>query len=173
MHKGKKTLVVLMTILIIALTSCATEKPAPKPEPQPEVTTTTTLPAPIPEPTPVTTTTVAVPVTTTVAQPSVTEIELRNLFGQANALKMEADQYNIVSVMPATLNATDADFLAAKAAYDAAMDDVSFDGVKSYPVKEKLENSIAMWEYLLAQGMPMRVQEESDKATDMKFAAMS
>ncbi|MHB9152227.1 MAG: LysM peptidoglycan-binding domain-containing protein [Spirochaetales bacterium] len=173
MHKGKKTLVVLMTILIIALTSCATEKPAPKPEPQPEVTTTTTLPAPIPEPTPVTTTTLAVPVTTTVAQPSVSEIELRNLFGQANALKMEADQYNMVSVMPATYNATDADFKAAKAAYDAAMDDVSFDGVKSYPVKEKLENSIAMWEYLLDQGMPIRVQEESDKATDMKFAAMS
>ena len=173
MHKGKKTLVVLMAILIIALTSCATEKPAPKPEPQPEVTTTTTLPAPIPEPTPVTTTTIAVPVTTTVAQPSVSEIELRNLFGQANSLKIEADQYDMVSVMPATYNATDADFKAAKAAYDAAMDDVSFDGVKSYPVKEKLENSIAMWEYLLDQGMPIRVQEESDKATDMKFAAMS
>jgi len=173
MHKGKKSLVILMAILIMALASCATEKPAPKPEPQPEVTTTTTLPAPIPEPTPVTTTTIAVPVTTTVAQPSVTEIELRNLFGQANALKTEADQYDMVSVMPATYNATDADFKAAKAAYDAAMDDVSFDGVKSYPVKEKLENSIAMWEYLLDQGMPIRVQEESDKATDMKFAAMS
>jgi len=173
MHKGKKSLVILMAILIMGLASCATEKPAPKPEPQPEVTTTTTLPAPIPEPSPVTTTTVAVPVTTTVPQPSVTEIELRNLFGQANSLKTEADQYNMAGVMPATYNATDADFMAAKAAYDAAMDDVSFDGVKSYPIKEKLENSISMWEYLLDQGMPIRVQEESDKATDMKFAAMS
>ena len=86
---------------------------------------------------------------------------------------MDADKYDIVSVLPATFNATNADFAAAKAAYDAVMDDVSFDGVKAYPIKEKLENSIAMWEYLLDQGMPLRVQEESDKATDMKFAAMS
>ena len=173
MHKGKKPLVVLMAILIMVLASCATEKPAPKPEPQPEVTTTTTLPAPIPEPVVVTTTTTVVTVTTTIAQPSVSEIELRNLFGQANSSRTDAINYDLARVLPDAFAAADADFATAKTAYDAAMDDVSYDGVKAYPIKEKLEKSIAAWESIVTEGMPLRVSEESDKATDMKFAAMS
>ncbi|MFZ3109388.1 MAG: hypothetical protein WA234_01685, partial [Rectinemataceae bacterium] len=112
-------------------------------------------------------------VTTTVVQPSVSETELRNLFGQANSLKMDADQYDIARVMPETYRATDLGFTSAKADYDKIMDDVSYDGVKAYPVKGQLENSISMWEYLLEKGMPLRVEEESDKANTMKIAAES
>ena len=173
MHKGRKVFAVMMAILVMVLASCATEKPAPKPEPQPEVTTTTTVQAPVPEPVSATTTTTVATVTPTVIQPSVSEIELRNLFGQANALKMEASRYDIARVLPETYKATDLGFASVKADYDKIMDDVSFDGVKAYPVKGQLENSIAMWEYLLDKGMPLRVEEESDKAADMKFAALS
>ncbi|HWP68289.1 MAG TPA: hypothetical protein VN437_03230, partial [Rectinemataceae bacterium] len=157
----------------MALASCATEKPAPKPEPQPVVTTSTTVPAPVPEQVPVTTTTTVVTETTTVAQPSVSEIELRNLFGQANSLRTEVVGYEIDTVLPDGFKAADAEFAAAKTGYDAAMDDVSFDGVKAYPVKDQLEKSIASWEALEAEGLPLRVAAERDLATDMKFKAMS
>ena len=172
MHKGKKPLVVLMAILIMALASCATEKPVPKPEPQPEVTTPTTLPAPVPEVVPATTTTTVAETVTTVPQPSVTEIELRNLFGQANSLRTETIGYEIASVLPDGFGAADAEFSAAKTAYETAMDAVSFDGVKAYPVKGQLEKSIASWEALQAEGLPLRVSAESDLASDMKFKAM-
>ncbi|HWR12999.1 MAG TPA: hypothetical protein VN445_14340, partial [Rectinemataceae bacterium] len=172
MHKGKKPLVVLMAILIMVLASCATKQPDVKPEPVPEVTTTT-VQAPIPEVVPATTTTTIAVVSTTVVQPSVSEIELRNLFGQANSLKMEAAQYDIPRVRPDEFKVVDDDFSAIKTAYDSIMDEVSFDGVKAFPIKARLEKSIASWEALIAEGMPLRVEEESDKATDMKFAAMS
>jgi len=172
MHKGKKPLVVLMAILVMALASCATEKPVPKPEPQPEVTTTTTLPAPVPEIVPATTTTTVAETVTTIAQPSVTEIELRNLFGQANSLRTETIGYEIESVLPEGFKAADAEFSAAKMAYETAMDAVSFDGVKAYPVKAQLEKSIASWEALQAEGLPLRVSAESDLAADMKVKAM-
>ncbi|MDP2790360.1 MAG: hypothetical protein Q8O15_01240 [Rectinemataceae bacterium] len=172
MHKGKKALVVLMAILLMVFASCATKKPIVEETP-PLVTTTTVAQAPVPEtPTSTTVTTVA-PVTPPVVQPSVSETELRNLFGQANALKMEATQYDIARVMPETYKATDLGFTAAKADYDKIMDDVSYDGVKAYPVKGRLEDSISMWEYLLEKGMPLRVEEESDKANAMKIAAES
>ena len=172
MYKGKKPLVVVMAILLMVFASCATKKPIVEETPPP-VTTTTIAQAPIPEaPTSPAVTPVAT-VTTTVVQPSVSETELRNLFGQANSLKMDADQYDIARVMPETYRATDLGFTSAKADYDKIMDDVSYDGVKAYPVKGQLENSISMWEYLLEKGMPLRVEEESDKANTMKIAAES
>ncbi|MGB4586568.1 MAG: hypothetical protein WBH66_05955, partial [Rectinemataceae bacterium] len=172
MYKGKKPLVVVMAILLMVFASCATKKPIVEETPPP-VTTTTIAQAPIPEaPTSPAVTPVAT-VTTTVVQPSVSETELRNLFGQANSLKMDADQYDIARVMPETYRATDLGFTSAKADYDKIMDDVNYDGVKAYPVKGQLENSISMWEYQLEKGMPLRVEEESDKANTMKIAAES
>ncbi len=172
MHKGNKPFVVVMAILIMVFASCATKPTETKPETVPEVTTTTVA-APIPEVVPaVTVTTVAVE-PTTVVQPSVSEIELRNLFGQANSLKMDVARYDIPRVLPDAFKTVDDDFAAIKTAYDSTMDEVSYDGVKAYPIKARLEKSIASWESLIAEGMPLRVEEESDKTTDMKFAAIS
>ncbi len=170
--KGMKPLVTAMAILALVLASCATKPEAPK-EVLPEPTTTTTVQAPIPEVVPVTTTTVAVPVTTTIALPSVSEVELRNLFGQANSLKIEAGQNELDRVVPESFKAADDEFASILTGYNAAMDEVAFDGVKAYPLKERLEKSIAAWESVIAEGMPLRAQEESDKAVDLKFAAMS
>ena len=98
---------------------------------------------------------------------------MRNLFGQANSLRNEAIGYEIESVLPDGFKTADTEFSAAKTAYDAAMDNVSFDGVQAYPVKALLEKSIASWEALQAEGLPLRVSAESDLAADMKFKAMS
>ncbi|PKL05065.1 MAG: hypothetical protein CVV53_08645, partial [Spirochaetae bacterium HGW-Spirochaetae-9] len=172
MYKGKKPLVVMMAILLVVFASCATKKPIVEETPPP-VTTTTVAQAPVPETPASPVVTPATPVTPPAVQPSVSETELRNLFGQANALKMEAGEYDIARVMPETYKATDLGFTAVKADYDKIMDDVSYDGVKAYPVKGRLEDSISMWEYLLEKGLPLRVEEESDKANAMKIAAES
>ncbi len=172
MHKGNKPFVVVMAILMMVFASCATKPTETKPETVPEVTTTTVA-APIPEVVPATTVTTVAVEPTTVVQPSVSEIELRNLFGQANSLKMDAARYDIPRVLPDAFKTVDDDFATIKTAYDSAMDEVSYDGVKAYPIKARLEKSIASWESLIAEGMPLRVEEESEKATDMKFAAMS
>ena len=172
MHKGKKPLVVLMAILLMVFASCATKKPIVEETPPP-VTTTTIAQAPIPEaPTSPAVTTVTT-VTTTVAQPSVSETELRNLFGQANSLKTEAEDNDIPRVLPDAYKTADDEFATAKTNYDKAMDEVSFDGAKAYPVKGELEKSVATWESLLAEGLPLRLEEESDKANAMKIAAES
>ncbi len=173
MHTGKKLLVVLMSVLMIALMSCATEKPAPTPEQPPQVTTTTTIAGPVPTPVAETTTTTVAPAPVVVELPSVSEIELRNLFGRANSLKTEADEFGIRDVLPTEYKVADAEFAAAKADYDKNMDAAIFSGVDAFPVKAALEKSVSSWEWLLSEGFPLSMQVESDKATDMKFAAMA
>lgn len=170
MHKGRKPLVALAAILVIALASCATKKPVVEEAP-PVVTTTTVAPAPVPEAAPATTTTTIAHVVT-VAEPSVSEVELRNLFGQANSLRNEAVENDLARVVPDDFNAADKEFADAKAAYDSAMDAVPYDGVKSFPVKEQLEKSIASWESVIEKGKQALAKEESDKAAAMKELAL-
>ena len=172
MHKGSKLFVALMAMLVMTFASCATKDKIPSEPPPPEPTTTTTVPAPIVEPGPSSGTTTVVP-PVVVQQPSVSEIELRNLFGQANALKSEAVAYGVDKVLPDDYTKVNSDFTAVKAEYDGIMDQVGYDGVKAFPLKGKLENSVASWEELLAKGLPMRADEESEKAAGLKLAAIS
>jgi nucleoid-associated protein YgaU len=161
-----------MAMLVMTFASCATKDKIPSEPPPPEPTTTTTVPAPVSEPVaPSGAETGEKPVV--VQQPSVSEIELRNLFGQANALRNEALAYGVDKVLPEDYAKVNSDFAAVKAEYDGIMDQVGYDGVKAFPLKGKLENSVASWEELLAQGLPMRADEESEKAAGLKLAAVS
>ncbi|HOI22231.1 MAG TPA: hypothetical protein PLD45_03060, partial [Spirochaetales bacterium] len=172
MHKGSKLFVAFMAMLVMTFASCATKDKIPSEPPPPVSTTTTTVPAPVAG----TETTSGAqtgtePVVT--PQPSVSEIELRNLFGQANALKSEAASYGVDKVLPDDYAKVNSEFMTLKAEYDGIMDQVGFDGVKAFPLKEKLEKSVASWEELLAKGLPMRVDEEREKAAGLKLAAIS
>jgi len=172
MHKGSKLFVAFMAMLVMTFASCATKDKIPSEPPPPVSTTTTTVPAPVAG----TETTSGAqtgtePVVT--PQPSVSEIELRNLFGQANALKSEAASYGVDKVLPDDYAKVNSEFMTLKAEYDGIMDQVGFDGVKAFPLKEKLEKSVASWEELLAKGLPMRADEEREKAAGLKLAAIS
>ena len=172
MHKGSKLFVAFMAMLVMTFASCATKDKIPSEPPPPVSTTTTTVPAPV-----VGTETTSGAQTGTepvvTPQPSVSEIELRNLFGQANALKSEAASYGVDKVLPDDYAKVNSEFMTLKAEYDGIMDQVGFDGVKAFPLKEKLEKSVASWEELLAKGLPMRVDEEREKAAGLKLAAIS
>ncbi len=172
MHKGSKLFVALMAMLVMTFASCATKDKIPSEPPPPEPTTTTTVPAPVVEPV-VTTGAETGEKPVVVEQPSVSEIELRNLFGQANALKGEALSYGVDKVVAEDYAKVNSDFTAVKAEYDGIMDQVGYDGVKAFPLKEKLEKSVAAWEGLLAKGLPMRADEESEKAAGLKLAAIA
>ncbi len=172
MHKGSKLFVAFMAMLVMTFASCATKDKIPSEPPPPVSTTTTTVPAPV-----VGTETTSGAQTGTepvvTPQPSVSEIELRNLFGQANALKSEAASYGVDKVLPDDYAKVNSEFMTLKAEYDGIMDQVGFDGVKAFPLKEKLEKSVASWEELLAKGLPMRADEEREKAAGLKLAAIS
>lgn len=179
MSKGKKAFVVLMSILILVLASCETGEEITAPTTQPEVTTTAPVQAPAPEPTATQPTTpVAEPVPAPEAQeqapaPSVSEYELRNLYGSVNSLRNDAIEYDLGSVMPDEFNAADAEFAGIQAEYNEVIDAVPFDGVKAYPLVAKLEKAQADWTAIKEQGMPKRTQIEADKASDMQLKAMS
>ncbi|MDX9826176.1 MAG: hypothetical protein RBT73_00345, partial [Spirochaetia bacterium] len=172
MHKGSKLFVALMAMLVMTFASCATKDKILPETPPPEPTTTTTVPAPVAgTETSSGAQTGAEPVVA--PQPSVSEIELRNLFGQANALKSEAVAYGVDKTLPEDYAKVNTEFAAVKTEYDGIMDQVGYDGVKAFPLKAKLENSVASWEGLLAKGLPMRAVEESEKAAGLKLAAVS
>jgi len=179
MSKGKKAFVVLMSILILVLASCETGEEITAPTTQPEVTTTAPVQAPAPEPTATQPTTpVAEPVPAPGAQeqapaPSVSEYELRNLYGSVNSLRNDAIEYDLGSVMPDEFNAADAEFAGIQAEYNEVIDAVPFDGVKAYPLVAKLGKAQADWTAIKEQGMPKRTQIEADKASDMQLKAMS
>jgi len=179
MSKGKKAFVVLMSILILVLASCETGEEITAPTTQPEVTTTAPVQAPAPEPTATQPTTpVAEPVPAPEAQepapaPSVSEYELRNLYGSVNSLRNDAIEYDLGSVMPDEFNAADSEFAAIQAEYNEVIDAVPFDGVKAYPLVAKLEKAQADWTTIKEQGMPKRTQIEADKASEMQLKAMS
>ncbi|MCE5256412.1 MAG: hypothetical protein LLF89_06135 [Spirochaetaceae bacterium] len=175
MSKGKKPFIVLMSILILALASCTTgEESIPEPATQPVVTTTTTVqaPAPVPAPTPATPVTTVAPAPTSAPVPSITEYELRNLYGTANSLRNEAMDYDLASVVPDEFKAADDDFAGLQAEYNTAIDAVPYDGEKAYPLAAKLEKSVADWTAVKEQGLPRKAEAEADKATDMQFKAM-
>ena len=179
MSKGKKAFVVLMSILILVLASCETGEEITAPTTQPEVTTTAPVQAPAPEPAATQPTTPVVePVPAPEAQepapaPSVSEYELRNLYGSVNSLRNDAIEYDLGSVMPDEFNAADAEFAGIQAEYNEVIDAVPFDGVKAYPLVAKLGKAQADWTAIKEQGMPKRTQIEADKASDMQLKAMS
>jgi len=179
MSKGKKAFVVLMSILILVLASCETGEEITAPTTQPEVTTTAPVQAPAPEPAATQPTTPVVePVPAPEAQepapaPSVSEYELRNLYGSVNSLRNDAIEYDLGSVMPDEFNAADAEFAGIQAEYNEVIDAVPFDGVKAYPLVAKLEKAQADWTVIKEQGMPKRTQIEADKASEMQLKAMS
>jgi nucleoid-associated protein YgaU len=175
MQKGRKPLVVLVAVLIMALASCAST-PVNKTEVVEVTDTTTTTVAPVPGVPGTdgsTTTTTVADTTPPPTGPVVSEIVLRNLFGTANALRNETLSFEIDRVLPDSFTATDAEFQKIKADYDKIMDAVTFNGEEAYSLQAPFEASIARWEALLAEGLPLRTQEESDKANDAKFAAMT
>ena len=172
MHKSRNLFVVLMTIAALLLASCASNPETPKPENPPEPTTTTTMAAPTPEQTPVTPETTVIEAPQEAPKPSVSEVELRNLFGQANALRSDVHKLQLDELIPEEFNSAETAFQTAKTAYDTALDAALFDGVAAYPVKGLLEDSITQWETVIAKGLPMRSAVEQEKAQDMRFMAM-
>jgi len=172
MHKGRNLFVVLMTIAALLLASCASNPGTPTPKNPPEPTTTTTVAAPTPEQppvTPVTTVAIAPPET---PKPSVSEVELRNLFGRANLVRSEVQNLQLEELIPEEYTAAETAFAVAKKDYDTAMDAAVFDEVAAYPVKGLLEDSIAKWEAVKDKGLPLRSDAEQEKAQDMRFSAM-
>ncbi len=176
MQKGRRPLVVLMAVLIMALASCASTPVNNKTEVVEVTDTTTTTVAQVPG-TPgtdgSTTTTTVADTTPPPTGPVVSEIVLRNLFGTANALRNETLSFEIDRVLPDSYHTANTEFQKIKAEYDKAMDAVTFNGEEAFKLKAPFEASIAQWEALLAEGLPLRTQEESDKASEARFAAMT
>jgi len=174
MSKGKKPFIVLMSILILALASCSTGEEITEPTTQPVVTTTTTVqtPAPAPAPTPATPVTTVAPAPAPESAPSISEYELRNLYGNANSLRNEAVEYDLASVVPDEFNAADTEFTAVQAEYNTVIDAVPYDGEKAYPLAAKFEKAVKDWTAIKEQGLPLRADAEAEKASDMQFKAM-
>jgi len=172
MHKGRNLFVVLMTIAALLLASCASNPETPKPENPPVTTTTTTVAAPTPEQPPVTPVTTVAVAPPEAPKPSVSEVELRNLFGWANLVRSDAQKLQLDELVPEEFASAETAFAKAKTAYDKALDAALFDGVAAYPVKGLLEESITQWEAVIAKGLPLRSDAEQEKAQDMRFMAM-
>eukprot|EP00825_Cyclidium_porcatum_P044308 TRINITY_DN6475_c0_g1_i1.p1 TRINITY_DN6475_c0_g1~~TRINITY_DN6475_c0_g1_i1.p1 ORF type:complete len:391 (+),score=-29.58 TRINITY_DN6475_c0_g1_i1:251-1423(+) len=125
------------------------------------VATTTTTVAPVPTTTTTTTTTTIAPLP---PPSSITEPELRNLFGMANQACQEVLSYGIDSILTEQSRKAFEQFEDAKANYDAETGRLSFDGAAAYPIAAMLENSEANLSALLAEGLPLRSDAEKGSA---------
>ncbi|MEW6550037.1 MAG: hypothetical protein AB1407_11315, partial [Spirochaetota bacterium] len=186
MPKARKPLVVTaaMLILVFALASCATEKPKlPTTDvpgttqgTQPSATDTKPAQQPTGQDSTATTPTSGQTPTDQAASakapaPEVSEVELRNLYGSANALRLEAQRFELESVV-ADYKAAEASFLSLEESYKKELDAIPYDGARAFPLKKGFEDSIAAWEKVLGQGMPVKADAEREKAVDKKFAAL-
>ncbi|TXT42618.1 MAG: hypothetical protein FD137_2079, partial [Spirochaetes bacterium] len=183
MPKARKPLVVMaaVLILVVALASCATEKPKlEEPNKQgssqvPGQTGATETPQPQTSQATTPAGTGQTPgdqtASTKTPAPEVSEVELRNLYGSANALKAEADKYQLGSLVP-EYKAAAASFAELEKIYQKELDSVPFNGARAFPLKKGFEDSIAAWEDVLAKGMPLRAEMERKKAVDKKLTAM-
>jgi hypothetical protein len=107
-------------------------------------------------------------------EPSAEKYELQNLFAQANTLKTEATDFALGSVLPDKFLEANREHDAVSAEYkDLVETPATYDGVKAYPLKEKLEHLVSTWDSLIQEGMPLRAGVEKDSADEMRFAAMN
>ncbi|MCX7028159.1 MAG: hypothetical protein NT061_11925 [Spirochaetes bacterium] len=174
MSKATKSLFALMAILAIGLASCATPPTATTTTTVPSTSTTVAPSAPTDTSTTVTTVTPVEPTTTTtttVALPTVSELEMNNLLAQAEGLKVDAQKYELDILLPDDYKAVDDSYTAVAEEYKAVTSG-GFDGTKAFPIKAKLEASVADWESFNGKGMPLKTDAERDKAVNMRAKAM-
>ncbi len=158
--KFVKRFLPLLAIVALILASCATNAgQVPKGTETPSATTPGEQP----------TTTAQTPV-----QPSVEKYELQNLFQQATTLKSEATNFALDSVLPDKFKAASDEYDAVAAEYKNLVETpAQYDGVKAYPLKDKLTQLVATWDGVVKEGMPLRAEAEKAAADDLRFAAMN
>lgn len=159
--KFVKRFLPLLAIVALVLTSCATNAgQVPKGTETPSATTQGVQPT--------------TPAATTVSGPSVEKYELQNLFQQATTLKSDATNFALDSVLPDKFKDASSEYDAVAAEYkDLVETPAVYDGVKAYPLKDKLTHLVSTWNGLVSEGMPLRVEAEKDAANDLRFAAMN
>ena len=107
-------------------------------------------------------------------EPSVAKNELQELFAQANTFKTKATDFALGSVLPDKFLDANREHDAVSAEYkDLVEAPATYDGVKAYPLKGKLEHLVSTWDSLIQEGMPLRAGVEKDSADEMRFAAMN
>jgi len=158
--KFVKRFLPLLAIVALVLASCATNAgQVPKGTETPQATTPGGQP----------TTTAQTPV-----QPSVEKYELQNLFQQATTLKSEATNFALDSVLPDKFKAASDQYDAVAAEYKTLVETpAQYDGVKAYPLKDKLTQLVAAWDGVVKEGMPLQADAAKQSADDARFAAMN
>ncbi len=158
--KFVKRFLPLLAIVALVLASCATNAAQ-----VPKVTETPSATTPGGQPT----TAAQTPV-----QQSVEKYELQNLFQQATTLRSEATNFALDSVLPDKFKAANDEYDAVAAEYKNLVETpAQYDGVKAYPLKDKLTHLVATWDGVVKEGMPLRAEAAKESADDSRFAAMN
>jgi nucleoid-associated protein YgaU len=96
---------------------------------------------------------------------------MNNLLSQADALKADAQKFELDALLPDDYKAVDSSYAAVAAEYQAVIAG-GFDGTKAFPIKAKLEASVTDWESFNAKGMPLKADSEFENASNMRAKAM-